>query len=171
MNAPAHFVAAMPEPYRSRFVAKVQFGDGCWTWIAGRYKSGYGSYICPFGYYAHRIAYTFTVGEIPAGLQIDHLCRNKVCVNPSHLEPVTGAENVRRCPDSASSLASAAADARGACLAGHPYEFDDAGRRRKCRPCANAASDRARAKRRDYYVAYQRNYYLTNKAKWAKKKA
>lgn len=45
---------------------------------------------------AHRWAYEFLVGEIPEGLTLDHLCRNKACVMPDHLEPVTQAENHRR---------------------------------------------------------------------------
>jgi len=46
--------------------------------------------------HAHRFAYEELVGPIPEGLDLDHLCRNKTCVNPAHLEPVTRAENVRR---------------------------------------------------------------------------
>jgi hypothetical protein len=65
---------------------------------------------------AHRAAYEFTIGPIPAGLQIDHLCRNRACVNPSHLEAVTAAENTLR-----GESVSAVEARRMNCPAGHPY--------------------------------------------------
>jgi len=82
----------------SRFWAKVVIGpSGCWVWAGGRTGRGYGqlrSGGVQVG--AHRLAYEALCGPIPDGLVIDHLCRNKVCVNPAHLEVVTGAENTRR---------------------------------------------------------------------------
>lgn len=65
---------------------------GCWEW-SGPLNNGYGWYG---GKLAHRRTYTELVGSIPAGLELDHLCRNPPCINPEHLEPVTRQENINR---------------------------------------------------------------------------
>ena len=75
-----------------RFVAKT---DTCWLWT-GATASGYGLFWDERQVRAHRWAYESEVGPIPEGLQLDHLCRVPLCVRPDHLEPVTGAENMRR---------------------------------------------------------------------------
>jgi hypothetical protein len=90
--------SAKKEPaWVTRFSAKIHLSGSCWLWTAYTMRRGYGR----FGhagkiYLAHRAVYEGMVGEIPPGLELDHLCRNRNCVNPLHLEPVTRKENVRR---------------------------------------------------------------------------
>lgn len=82
----------------ARFMAKFVVTDsGCWEWQAGRHRDGYGNFWNgrrSVG--AHRFAYEHFVAPIAEGMQLDHLCRNPCCVNPAHLEPVTGRENTLR---------------------------------------------------------------------------
>lgn len=73
----------------------------CWNWLLGKDSSGYGlTKIVVDGVRrtigAHRAVYQENKGPIPKGLELDHLCRNRKCVNPNHLEPVTDTENARR---------------------------------------------------------------------------
>ena len=91
----------MPKP---KICAKDRFSDlifiaenGCWDWQGAENGTGYGVFYdgnkkC----YAHRYSYSIFKGDIPIDLQIDHLCRNRRCVNPAHLEVVTCKENIRR---------------------------------------------------------------------------
>ena len=84
---------------KERFWAKVKGrgGDGCWLWTGVQNGYGYGRIkVKGRQVGAHRLSYEVHRGKIPAGLQIDHLCRIKNCVRPSHLEVVTPRENVRR---------------------------------------------------------------------------
>lgn len=88
-------MALASETSRARFESKVQRGPGCWEWQGMRCHHGY-AYFGGRG--AHRLAYELWVGPIPAGLTIDHLCRNRGCVNPTHLEAVTILVNNGRRP-------------------------------------------------------------------------
>jgi HNH endonuclease len=67
---------------------------GCWLWSGSRTRGEYG-HMAKHGR-AHRVVYLLLRGAIPPGLQLDHLCRVRTCVNPDHLAPVTNAENSRR---------------------------------------------------------------------------
>src|SRR5687767_10789272 len=87
---------------QERIVAKVSVNQqsGCWVWTGSMYRSGYaqirmGGRGGPLRR-AHRVAFEIFRGPIPDGLELDHLCRVKACVNPWHLEPVTHAENMLR---------------------------------------------------------------------------
>ena len=83
-----------------RFADKIELGpeiDSCWNWTAHKDKGGYGKFkLNGKTVSSHRLSYELYKGSIPKGLQIDHLCRNRGCCNPDHLEAVTGKENVRR---------------------------------------------------------------------------
>lgn len=73
--------------------------NDCWVWTGPQYPNGYGKHRLGPGQperAAHRISYEHHIGPIPNGQQLDHLCRNRLCVNPSHLEPVSPSENTRR---------------------------------------------------------------------------
>ena len=80
-----------------RFWEKVEVSaHGCWEWRAAT-RSGYGQFYDGTRFVpAHRFAYELMVGPIPAGKLIDHLCRNRACVRPDHIEPVTNRENIMR---------------------------------------------------------------------------
>lgn len=92
--------------------------NGCWVWLQQR-KLGYGAMsVRPYGgFQAHRVSYTAYKGKIPKGLFIDHLCRNRYCINPDHLEPVTHEENIRRSPIVPSSINAA----KTHCIRGHEF--------------------------------------------------
>jgi hypothetical protein len=87
-------------PLADRLLGKFLVGDGCWEWIASKNDGGYGQVASetrparPLR--AHRVIYEMLVGLIPEGMTLDHLCRNRGCVNPGHLEIVSRGENVRR---------------------------------------------------------------------------
>lgn len=90
----------------TRFTEKFKVSEaGCWEWIAALDPNGYGRFGMPGATradwrmkLAHRVSYETFAGPIPEGLDLDHLCRNRSCVNPEHLEPVTRSENLRRSP-------------------------------------------------------------------------
>ena len=111
--------------------------NGCWNWRGGLVSGGYGG-LCVVGAYrkAHRLAYEAFVGPIPEGFTIDHLCRNRGCINPEHLEPVTPRVNILR------GVGLAAKEAQQThCFRGHEFDLLNTGhpknhkRSRYCKTC------------------------------------
>lgn len=120
------------------FWNKIQKDEaGCWNWQGKKLPSDYGSItFAGRQWYSHRVSYELHHGPIPDGLHLDHLCRNRSCCNPAHLEAVTCKENVHRSP-----IAPAAINARKThCLRGHELSGANLGVHpeggRYCRTCA-----------------------------------
>lgn len=83
-----------------RIFAKVEVTGFCWLWTAAKTTDGYGlTTLYGRAECAHRATWKLLMGEIPKGLQLDHLCEVRACVNPDHLEPVTKRENAKRMAD------------------------------------------------------------------------
>lgn len=136
-------MAITPNERSDLFFAKVQTTGFCWEWTGCLQPNGYGQFWNGTRVVkSHRWAYEHLVGPIPAGLDLDHLCRNRGCCNPDHLEPVTRSENLRR--GLGAERLHHLNDGQTHCkhgheLAGENLVIRDSGRRR-CRACARRRS-------------------------------
>jgi len=112
---------------------------GCWLWSGALSANGYG-HVFHSGKRrrAHRLVYDLMVGKIPPGLQIDHLCRVRSCVNPEHMEPVTGRTNVLRGKGVTARNATKTHCPRGHAFADHGVRHSGGSNERRCRPCRAA---------------------------------
>jgi hypothetical protein len=85
-------ILGYPEPFWDRVDVDMYNSEACWPW-RGHLTDGYGRFR---GFRPHRISYTLVKGPIPEGLSLDHLCRNRACCNPDHLEAVPIGVNIKR---------------------------------------------------------------------------
>lgn len=116
-------------PVSSLLARHITKAGDCWLWTGRLYPNGYGQFhVRRKVVYAHIASYEIHVGTVPAGLELDHTCRNRACVNPEHLEPVTHEVNVRR-----------GNAVKVACPQGHPYSAMNTNRDKNgwphCRIC------------------------------------
>ena len=142
-------------------LARIKFGaaDECWLWT-GSLSQGYGRLVINgTSRRAHRVVFEWKRGPIPDGLQLDHLCRNRACVNPQHLEIVDGRTNTLR------GISPTAVNAKQThCVKGHPLSGDnlmlDHRGHRRCRECQrwHEKQSKTAARAAGRYIDPRRNH-------------
>ena len=135
-------------PLQERLWPRIDASGPCWLWTGGKGRNGYGKVTRDRNSgtaYVHRVVWEILVGPIPAGADMDHLCRVRACCNPDHLEPVTRAVNVAR------GSSRAGAPRHTECTNGHRLTPDNTAMngtgKRTCRTCKNAAARRYRTRK------------------------
>ena len=119
---------------------KPEPNRGCWLWTASKFRNGYGQFrVGQRNMGAHQFAFEHFKGPVPKGLEIDHLCRTRHCVNPYHLEAVTCQENLLR-----GDTINAKNVAKTYCPQGHPYDEDNTYHYHGMRGCLRCRRFRAR---------------------------
>jgi hypothetical protein len=149
-------------PLKERFEGKFVKGDidECWEWQAGIAKSGYGQIMtgdAEIGFkpgLAHRLSYTFYIGPIPENFTIDHKCKNKKCVNPNHLQPLSFEDHGRKDNQNVN---------KTHCQNGHPFDEEntyswDGNDYRQCKICKKERQ----AEWRKNHPNYKKEYWAKN---------
>jgi len=167
------------KPAIERFLNNIAIDDnGCWFWIAGKTLEGYSTFQVNLKKIrAHRFIYKYYYGNIPKNLILDHLCRNRACVNPAHLEPVTHKENILR-----GKGVTAINAKRTSCIYGHPLSgnnlYIQPNGQRCCRECGRNRDRKyyhrdiektrqlrrkKRQRNQEHYREYDRQYHRAHK--------
>ncbi|PXH62351.1 HNH endonuclease signature motif containing protein [Klebsiella variicola] len=142
---------SLPASTESRLLSKVEkdLETGCWIFTGSRLPSGYGilwNGARPTG--AHRISFQLYKGEIPAGKEIDHICNNRSCVNPAHLQAISHKENIHK-----SSTLMGVNARKSHCKRGHPLNGENLHitplGARQCKECMRMHARNAKARKRD----------------------